>query len=762
MTDFNAAVDFNSAGTDFNSGAGGSSPQAQTATAAAVAGAPTTQVSPSAGAATTTAVAQNASVTSGTNVAAGVATATGVANNAQVALQVTGGLVSATAVAQNATASTAVPAPWAPFTKSPVAAETVAPADLTAGGAKVVRNAGSVADADLVAAATKSLPGGNLWNQPTVVSDNADAATATATAVAQNVQANVAASAGVATATTLAQAATTSASPNVQSATATALAQGVKASIAVTPINKLQQWSNGYLLTDGTNWSGGAYDGTVTYNGHGTYKMPTGQADAYHSAVTIDRNRSYVATGAMKSDVAAGIMYYSLSYLDVDGGGIFPQFSYVPDPLSSTTLAAPVQNGDTTITLTSAANWDNGINNLVIVWEYTDSTGHKYAPNTYSRIAQEYPSGGITGNVVTLTSPWSLGSFPAGARVGNSRYAGTYKYWGIKTPTTSWDTATQVITGPQTSPSQWPDASLVPYAARSVRFLALNLSNPTGQLWIGEVELLESAPVTAVGAAQQPKASIHVNAATATATAIAQAATTSVSVNTEVASATAVANNATVTTPSSVSVASPAATGSAVAGSPNAAVSASAGVATAAGVAHPATITVASAATPTTATASAIAGQASVAVAFTTGSAVLNFTAQATTPVVGSTSLTTGSAGLTLTAQGVTVLLGGTVAVTGPASLVFGAQSPEVTLTFVTGTASFRFIALAAEPDNYEAWLITGSAFLYLDAQVVTGTVTIPPMGGGGTDPDGGGPWYQSGQGAEDPSRGYKRRTFSA
>jgi len=92
---------------------------------------------------------------------------------------------------------------------------------------------------------------------------------------------------------------------------------------------------------------------------------------------------------------------------------------------------------------------------------------------------------------------------------------------------------------------------------------------------------------------------------------------------------------------------------------------------------------------------------------------------------------------------------------TASASLVFAAQAPTVNLTqpVLTGTATFRFIAIA--PDFYESALTTGSAILVLTASAPgSATITLPPM-------DGEVPTGQSFQG-DSTFETYKRRTFNA
>ena len=73
-----------------------------------------------------------------------------------------------------------------------------------------------------------------------------------------------------------------------------------------------------------------------------------------------------------------------------------------------TTLASDLNNGDTTITLTSSSNWGNDGNDSVSRYDeqfaiFPDE--HDYPDYTYSDIVGSYKS--ISGNVITLTTAWA-------------------------------------------------------------------------------------------------------------------------------------------------------------------------------------------------------------------------------------------------------------------------------------------------------------------------------------------------------------------
>ena len=105
---------------------------------------------------------------------------------------------------------------------------------------------------------------------------------------------------------------------------------------------------------------------------------------------------------------------------------------------TTTTLAAPLNVGDTTVTLTSAADWYGqagkaGIasQRRLVFWDYVDANGKAWPAETYSRntTASDTWSGtGISGNVITLNAPWAGPAKPAGTKVSNSVSGYTYTY----------------------------------------------------------------------------------------------------------------------------------------------------------------------------------------------------------------------------------------------------------------------------------------------------------------------------------------------
>ena len=108
-----------------------------------------------------------------------------------------------------------------------------------------------------------------------------------------------------------------------------------------------------------------------------------------------------------------------------------------------TTLAAALNNGDTTVTLTNATNWPTSRTNQLVgifnklAWGYNRATCYQ-------------PYSSKSGNVITLKAAWSQGNFAAGTKVAECEYGSTY-YYPVSIPVasmpTEWTTYTKEFIG---------------------------------------------------------------------------------------------------------------------------------------------------------------------------------------------------------------------------------------------------------------------------------------------------------------------------
>lgn len=150
-------------------------------------------------------------------------------------------------------------------------------------------------------------------------------------------------------------------------------------------------------------------------------------------------SRIRVAFLAKSGDIGGGNFnpankqFIGLQFYDRDDLRIDAEHSEAVPGSVDTTLALPLNPGDTTITLSSAAGWHNGstADRRSITWfGYQSSSGYVYPDYTYSRnrLHNGWPAGGISGNTITLSSPWAGPALPAGAAVRNSGWGKAFNF----------------------------------------------------------------------------------------------------------------------------------------------------------------------------------------------------------------------------------------------------------------------------------------------------------------------------------------------
>lgn len=208
--------------------------------------------------------------------------------------------------------------------------------------------------------------------------------------------------------------------------------------------------TNGFgYLRDNTNFTSFVFDAANQFTGIGGFTYDgVDAARAIGEFFAIDSNEvynfSYYIKLLSKSVPTETPRFYSgVICLDADGNNIGPTNCYKWLGSTYTTLAADLNNGDTTITLTNATGWQNGgtsVQRRIAFYPYTNAQGFTYPDYTYTRDVSgdnTWAAGGITGNVITLSAPWSGGFKPAGTKVANSYASGTYEYItiNVNTPT---------------------------------------------------------------------------------------------------------------------------------------------------------------------------------------------------------------------------------------------------------------------------------------------------------------------------------------
>lgn len=206
------------------------------------------------------------------------------------------------------------------------------------------------------------------------------------------------------------------------------------------------------LLGNNYNFSGLAFDATETHGGGGSFKYTGAYSAAYSDEfVPVDPENYYrLMAWAKAGDIgggsydAANVQRAGIIEFDIDKLTIAPYFVMRYGSSAQTTLAAQLNPGDTTVSLTSATGWAAGGSQFYerhFNWyPYTNSFGYTYANYTYSRNTSRtyysygsYANGawltsGISGNTITLVAPWTGPALAAGTVIMNSSDGGSFKY----------------------------------------------------------------------------------------------------------------------------------------------------------------------------------------------------------------------------------------------------------------------------------------------------------------------------------------------
>lgn len=169
----------------------------------------------------------------------------------------------------------------------------------------------------------------------------------------------------------------------------------------------------------------------------------TAQSAVADDLIPFDPAKKYKFSFMLRQTVsgATSKAYGFISPYDAAGQSIAPaHYMYVAG--TTTTLAQPVQNGDTKIYLTSVANWYGQSGKAagasthlraLMVWAYTDPFGKTWPVGSYSRLvsgSDRWDDGAVnpTDNSITLKTPWNLGAFAAGTSLSNSTSGGSFLY----------------------------------------------------------------------------------------------------------------------------------------------------------------------------------------------------------------------------------------------------------------------------------------------------------------------------------------------
>lgn len=240
---------------------------------------------------------------------------------------------------------------------------------------------------------------------------------------------------------------------------------------------KLQDASKGgvNLVVNGNGVVGTNYNfGARTFIGN--TDLPEGTAGCFHAVantiwhdepIAVDVGKTYEAEVWYRVKSAnTSTVRFSVCCFDVDDKEI-QAISSTYGVGTLTELTQDLKPGDTVVHLAdlSGANWlsETNYHHGFIFWNYQNSLGYTYPPETYSR--NVYPKGdgylwddssavNVSAGTITLKAAWNGPTIPAGTKVSRRNSGGSYNYiksTASSSASTSWEKLSGKVFG-MTSP----------------------------------------------------------------------------------------------------------------------------------------------------------------------------------------------------------------------------------------------------------------------------------------------------------------------
>lgn len=201
--------------------------------------------------------------------------------------------------------------------------------------------------------------------------------------------------------------------------------------------------SNGYAtLGDSTNFSGFAFDGADAFQSGGSFSHRATSPSILFTdePMPYDPSIAYRLSYYIKGDCADARYYDILDCFDIDGLRI-DDSKVTFTPGSTTRLAADLKPGDTHVSLESVAGFNTSdsdgrqrFNRGLMFWDYANSYGYEYPPETYTRNRHDglWSSNASaidkSSNRVALDKPWSGRTVPKGTGVSQTENGATFVY----------------------------------------------------------------------------------------------------------------------------------------------------------------------------------------------------------------------------------------------------------------------------------------------------------------------------------------------
>lgn len=216
-------------------------------------------------------------------------------------------------------------------------------------------------------------------------------------------------------------------------------------------------------------YNGDFSHGTDTWSGNGitvSDGVVTLTGDISSSVfVPVANGRIYRLTYDVKFNTTPSNYFY-IALHPYDSNKQFVPIANTNKPYGSntnTTLAADLKNGDTTVTLTSSANWPTSRTYQRVGICSNLAWG-------YGRAVSSYSYSSLSGNVITLKSAYSGATIPAGTKVAEFENGSTYFYphsMSGSSLSSDWKTYTVTFNG----------GDQMRYSCRYFKFATLGYSN---------------------------------------------------------------------------------------------------------------------------------------------------------------------------------------------------------------------------------------------------------------------------------------------
>lgn len=258
------------------------------------------------------------------------------------------------------------------------------------------------------------------------------------------------------------------------------------------------------FMGDNTNFTAWTFDGAVANGTKGSFTKASdwNGTPMINESFPVDITKRYRFEFDAKSKDKTAKHYSFLNFYDVDGNTIYANnHMFIANTL--TTLSQELKNGDTVVHLTDLTNWETNTGTAthkrgLTFWNYKNSFGYQYPELTYSRNtwANLYTDTNVnkTAKTITLSSPWTHGTFPAGTKVSQSNSGANYKYnpWSNSLVETEWTHYVGYYDGTDYSGNNVQTKFPPGAATAKVGFLwNYQKQSTTDQLWITNVSVME-------------------------------------------------------------------------------------------------------------------------------------------------------------------------------------------------------------------------------------------------------------------------------